>query len=992
MPALASLHSTTFASNECFTTDTKGDRQNLVYGSLDRSSVPKYRNAGYGRLLGLPRAYRMLSTSSSKREILDESLDSSRLSRRQSLMVALPAPEEQPVQRDDTPNFDIIHQRDYVSLIAPRNHTHGSALDISDIGSQSDGASDMETLVDEDQPVLRDDSNNISTKGLALGDAYDLFRHDPKHRRLVELQTATNQRPYDATAWLELIEHYGQTLAATELVISTYKEALCHVESEHARETFLIGMMHAGSKIWDTRKQISQWKDVLRQSKSFSVLLQYLNFRQTSAISWDYEQCLDVYQQCWSKICTMQDGIAKDMYRAYLLLRLTTFMKQSGFIERAVATWQAVLEFSFFKPTIPGTHIEPTDFELFWSRESPRIGEKGAQGWHSNSGTGPPQDIDKPFLDIDVQDLFCSWATAEQNHATETVLPARTLDVVPENDPYRVVMFTDIKDFLFRPIANIGAVSQGEKLLLNAFLQFCNLPSIHGAEAAGARDWWTDPFLCHTVFAHTSAQTRAEDLPVHHQQLISFATDIRSLFAPAQDPLGAWLPTSPEQNRDDGRAGALNAWRSRVLMQLVIENPEWIELSEYVVAYRLQQDRSKKAYAKSLLKKRPDSLRLYNVYALVECRNGNFAAAEKVWSAASSMTRSSVETINVDTVLIWNTWIWECMQVGKVSRARALIVASVDIATGHDELELDKLDETTINAASRVKTERTLRSRIDLSELHANPSLAVKLTDRLAIFSYLVGTNDLSSALAVYDSALSRYANNATYVAWTEIIHQDRARLLYFHTRFCRIYRPRDMVDHMTKSTSAYPNNSLLVLLRDYYKQQCGLIDRLHGQQVNLTSFGTPQSMTGTVLPYVFSIGTELRRFEFSGSTKNSIRASFHHTIANDCPGRACVAIWKSYVLWELSLLPLTSPPGSTWARKKSTKQDQNVKDVFYASIRACPWSKDLYMLAFQEQRLRDMLGFAQLQTIYQSMLDRGLRLRVDISEQLQRLGSHGAL
>jgi hypothetical protein len=40
--------------------------------------------------------------------------------------------------------------------------------------------------------------------------------------------------------------------------------------------------------------------------------------------------------------------------------------------------------------------------------------------------------------------------------------------------------------------------------------------------------------------------------------------------------------------------------------------------------------------------------------------------------------------------------------------------------------------------------------------------------------------------------------------------------------------------------------------------------------------------------------------------------------------------------------------------------------------MRACPWAKAVYMLAFTEPRLRDAIGFGGLRRIYETMEERG--------------------
>ena len=52
--------------------------------------------------------------------------------------------------------------------------------------------------------------------------------------------------------------------------------------------------------------------------------------------------------------------------------------------------------------------------------------------------------------------------------------------------------------------------------------------------------------------------------------------------------------------------------------------------------------------------------------------------------------------------------------------------------------------------------------------------------------------------------------------------------------------------------------------------------------------------------------------------------------------------------------------------------------------MRACPWAKEFYMLAFTQPGLRDAIGFGGLRKIYETIVEKGLRIHVDLSEILE--------
>jgi hypothetical protein len=52
--------------------------------------------------------------------------------------------------------------------------------------------------------------------------------------------------------------------------------------------------------------------------------------------------------------------------------------------------------------------------------------------------------------------------------------------------------------------------------------------------------------------------------------------------------------------------------------------------------------------------------------------------------------------------------------------------------------------------------------------------------------------------------------------------------------------------------------------------------------------------------------------------------------------------------------------------------------------MRACPWAKVFYMLAFSESSLRDAIGFTGLRQIYDTMVEKGIRIHIDLGQVLE--------
>jgi hypothetical protein len=117
---------------------------------------------------------------------------------------------------------------------------------------------------------------------------------------------------------------------------------------------------------------------------------------------------------------------------------------------------------------------------------------------------------------------------------------------------------------------------------------------------------------------------------------------------------------------------------------LVEANPRNDDLAEYALAVELAcNSKEARKYAKSLLKKRSSNLRLYNSYALIECRSGNHTAAEHVWTTTLSMSKTFSDHDRVDCALLWQSWIWESLNARNIAQASHLLLSipqnSVDL-------------------------------------------------------------------------------------------------------------------------------------------------------------------------------------------------------------------------------------------------------------------------------------------------------------------------
>ncbi|KAL6253382.1 hypothetical protein RBB50_001105 [Rhinocladiella similis] len=982
-----------------FIEDRRGDRRNLEYASLDRYAIPRYYTVRGGALIGLSPNYRIVSRSDTRREVQNIGLDSGRKSRKQSLLSGLPEDDDLLTKVPSSPSQNDELQQDFLEF-SDRRPKKNRRLS-TDLNGNASSAESSDPSDDEHRQ--RDKPEH---------DSFDTFKNDPIHRRHMELSWATTERPQDVNAWFTLIEYQEVSFsdrheshthnAATsrslaDLRISLYEQALSHVKDPAGRHALILGLMREGSKIWDVQKQASQWQVFLDKDSSFDLWILYLNFMQSNALKFNLDTCLQVYKRCLTKFSSSGDGPLRDSHCVYLLLRLTLLLWQSGYTERAVGVWQAMLEFNLFRPPQLSTDAFMSAFEQFWSSEVPRTGEDGATGWFSNSTTEPEPNVDREPPKVSLHS-FTAWANAEAHLEKHASLPARALDDVPDDDPYRILLFSDVQEFIF----SINS-KEGIELLQDAFFLFLGLPPCHLLQEP--QKWKEDPFIYTPSLAVSNpgilTRTHSDDNVVATSLHDVFRT-IKSITASSDSETRPSSPKRPVHLVLDFIRRAVSQIARIASKRAPDEN-----MMEYAIALEAGIDfKSARKQAKSFLKKIPNSLRLYNAYALVENEAGTFEAAEKVWSTALSMQHDlPSESQRRDSLILWRDWIYAYMRQRRFNQARILLSMIVDKPFDFYRFQVEVSNGEKPSAANQVKIEQNLRLEYSACRVSRQDRMLPVIADLLALQKYLNGGLRLEDALDAYHDLLQEAKMVTTEIDIAlEKIHECRAQFVYAHSAiYAQPFRPKESWQILADSIRLFPNNSNLLTLHYYFSQKSGLIDRLHQLDTNTATSSVDVNVTAqrgesSVIHSFFNLVVELNRPSYAGSTDHSIRAAFRRATNQELQVSHSIDVWKSYVIWESSLSPSLrlptvederNPKGTETTqtrqhKKKHVKQQQqqrltNLTEAFYAAIRACPWSKEIYMLAFSDDPLAAALENDDLKRLYDSMVDRGLRLRTTL-------------
>lgn len=506
-----------------FIEDRRGDVKNLVYGSIHRYDVPLFHRFGAGSILGAWRSLRIdrsypedkgvvlsdrQDDDSGKREkyLFTHNEKKTRLLRIRSIGIGS-APME---------NADFIPLR----ISNPRKRKRKGSHSTSTSEDEGLHYRSIEGKVKADmmppdeglEYVTDSDSSNMG------------FRYDEDIKlKTMELSRRVDDDPQDVQAWIDLIDHQDNILglgdgghrnatnaertSTADIKLHLYQKALAKAGSTLAkRERLLLGMMKVGSQIWDLNTQSQRWEQI-SQDNLDSVYLwkQYLDFRQSTFATFRYEEVRAIFVK---RIKLLNEKINNEKsseeevcilygHLLYTILRATLFMREAGYSEIAVAIWQALLELNFFAPPqqISGD-LRLEGFREFWESEVPRIGEAGSSGWRNfsdNSIAPEGKSLEEiPYKHEEFEDIFAEWAVAERFMAKVSREPARTMDEATEDDPYRVILWSDIEDFIIDLHRN-SSIIELSSLLLNSFLLFCRLPPMNDTDSPCI--WWMDAFV-----------------------------------------------------------------------------------------------------------------------------------------------------------------------------------------------------------------------------------------------------------------------------------------------------------------------------------------------------------------------------------------------------------------------------------------------------------------------------------------------------------------
>ncbi|KAJ0354388.1 hypothetical protein COL154_001942 [Colletotrichum chrysophilum] len=660
------------AGNGVFVIDTKGDPLIRRYGGNDRGKVPTYRRDGRGKVLGSdgyliihrdgPReefSIRMPGEGSST--LRDRALFQARVHRVKTRRIRPRDESQEEVEEDFVP----------LSKSSKRRRTEEPESDGDDKPSYRsiEGKAKAHEFSDSDIDFDTDQEGDLNPEA-----------DDPLKQRSIHLSRRVKEHPDDIAGWLELIAHQDVLLKAgesldrevtkgemhsfAEIKISMYESALAQAKRPEDEERLLLGLMLEGAKVWSSSKLDSRWSDVAKKHEvSFCLWKARIDHKVTDLKTFEYSEIKKLYIERLRAVAKQSSVSASpgpaysantDMEASryeqmiYIFLRVTRFIYDAGYRESAVAAWQALLELNLQRPSthdaLPESEIL-SSFRDFWEDEAPRLGEHNASGWshyvQTNGSVDSPEQQRDDDTVVQSRDVYKSWGATERLRATSSRSPGRATDDVLEDDPYRVVMYSDIQELLFVIPSTI--VSHVWEQLVDGLLIFCCLPPVF-CSSPWIQSAENDSFVVGSLRVFEADVLRkpnepdvmdeTKSIPAFEQDGLRLAVSSDLLFARRNwfSFLSGWPCTAKSL---DGPVDL--SWVANCLRQLVI-SVGLKDLAEYSLAVDVANEPGNvKKRAKALIKKDPSNLAFYNAYALAEVGASNLEVGRQVVSSATSL-------------------------------------------------------------------------------------------------------------------------------------------------------------------------------------------------------------------------------------------------------------------------------------------------------------------------------------------------------------------
>uniref|UniRef100_A0A3Q3W2X8 Uncharacterized protein n=1 Tax=Mola mola TaxID=94237 RepID=A0A3Q3W2X8_MOLML len=714
--------------------------------------------------------------------------------------------------------------------------------------------------------------------------------------------------------------------------------------------TLQLERLRICQELWEPPLLAKEWKKlVFLHPNSAPLWKEYLLFTQSYFSSFTVSKVNAAYGKCLSTLSAVRDGsmvshpalpgTEEDMLDIFT--QQCHFLRQSGHSEKAISLFQAMIDFTFFKPESVrelSTKQQVEFFEPFWDSGEARVGELGARGWRAwmvqqerGGWIQPTEEEEEEEDEEEVKDRshprHTIWLDVESSRDAIHWLPWRPDKAKGQTeedceDPDRQVLFDDIGPSLI-----LLSSPELQLCLLLRFLEFLGLPV---ESLLCAAPCWTGLLLENLSFL-TQGKNETLNLPDHGVNSVNLMTTLQGTRK--------WVGLGKQGDAFVGKMGQLG-FNSKEC--LPFELVYLLCIHQVLLCLRCNnkkrlrsQGKSSKRVAKQLLKE-PDnrsSLVLWREYGHLEWLLGNFDEARKVFSMAMVMgAAKGLKSPSLCELCL----LWAQLEVEEGAHVQGGLT---DVTESPPVCLLSKLAEGNSSSShsssqslspvfilkARKSYEQEMTTSLSALEQNLQNFQATKqeklrlkgLVGCYALFQYL--TVGIHAANAVYSQARERMEElniEDGSLSSCEAIAVQQAALLRYHNSIS-VFPMEPLRQMLTSALSTWPNSAPLWSI---YVQ---VENRYHSAGRARRFFYSVTRDNSSVVPHLFAIVAEQQRkqlvdaalrYTSNGSCghgaalpilpenglSNRIRWLFESTIATEM-GAHCPLLWRMYMHFLVS-------------------------------------------------------------------------------------------
>ncbi|CAB5184578.1 DUF1740-domain-containing protein [Rhizophagus irregularis] len=818
----------------------------------------------------------------------------------------------------------------------------------------------------------KNQNNSSENREFIFQTKHELSEEDIR-QKTKDYNIKLDQNPHDISLWLEFIAFQDKAMqfsvtskksdstktSINEVKLSIFDKAL---QLNPKNSWLLVEYLKCCEQIYDVPKLLTKWDQILTENPGDIILwMQYIDFRQTNLVSFSVAQCLQVFEDCLHVLrksvvvaTDYNEKLRIERIMIHVFQRACVFILQSGYSERAYACWQAMIELIFFAPD----HLRQQTFydrvtalEIFWEEEWPRFGEDDAKGWAYYAEHGdnemhvtltPPNPVNVSNLH---GDAYEKWAKAEGMHDGQ-LLSIRTGtggdDDINVDDPYRIIIFDDIRTFLFDI-----TFPQSYIELLYACFSFVGLTFNPGYSSSNPLI--TDAFLNTKLVDESIANNSfwVTDNSLFKLPIKSFPQIEDNLFKSQ-----SWFCICDEVDVINvDMIFARNAFYQ--LRQVV--NDTGIKLCRLAVEH-LYDISSGRSLAKSMLKREKMNLALWNGYAQIERSSNKYTEARKVYLGAIAQIRSYPEQFQIDAPLLHRMFAEMELEQGHYKTAMNVLVLLTEEQGNIESVAEIDVSVTRLLKARKYYTQQMARSTTTISQYESGNSLHYCVC--YALLECL--SQNLQQASKIFEEMIQDIEMRKGYLDLeAELIFMAYVKLIYQYLNYIASNNSSTssndisgtlFQDVLTRAIKAFPNNTIFLSM--YFHQEIrGSISVGLNSVLEEILQKSPSHIIWTFVLY-----SELCRQPFN---VKRVRSLFDRALESS-KTKSSISLWTLYINFEM-----------TYGRHDIAKT------LYYRAVRECPWSKDLYMMAFK--KLRNLFTIDELEEAMNVLYEKEIRLRVSI-------------